>query len=145
MQFTPRRTIGGRAWLSIRLPSADQEKVLVLWANTSLGLLLYWWHANKQQAGRGSIGRSALRSLPVLDVVALKPKQVARAVRLFDKICEEPLLPLHDIQRDPARKELDERFSRDVLRLPESILTEDGALAVLRMKLGREPSVRGKK
>jgi hypothetical protein len=36
MQFTPRRSIGGRAWLSISLSSAEQEKALVLWANTSL-------------------------------------------------------------------------------------------------------------
>jgi hypothetical protein len=30
MQFTPRKTIGGRAWLSIRLSSVEQEKALVL-------------------------------------------------------------------------------------------------------------------
>jgi hypothetical protein len=65
MQFTPRRTIGGRAWLSIRLQSVEQEKALVLWANTSLGLLLYWWHSNKQQPGRGSIGKSALQTFSV--------------------------------------------------------------------------------
>ena len=47
MQFTPRKTIGGRAWLSILLKSKDLEKALVLWANTSLGLLLRWWHSNK--------------------------------------------------------------------------------------------------
>jgi len=40
MQFTPRRTIGGRAWVSVRLSSARQEKALVLWGNTSMGLLL---------------------------------------------------------------------------------------------------------
>lgn len=51
MQFTPRKTIGGRAWLSIRLSSIEQEKALVLCANTSLGILLRWWHSNKQQSG----------------------------------------------------------------------------------------------
>jgi hypothetical protein len=40
MQFTPRKSIGGRAWLSISLETAEREKALVLWANTSLGLLL---------------------------------------------------------------------------------------------------------
>jgi hypothetical protein len=68
MQFTPRRAIGGRAWLSIRLSSVEQEKAVVLWANTTLGALLYWWHANKQQSGRGSIkipfGGNWMRSLP---------------------------------------------------------------------------------
>ena len=59
MQFTPRRTIGGRAWLSIRLASVEQEKALVLWANTSLGMLLHWWHSNKQQSGRGASASGA--------------------------------------------------------------------------------------
>jgi hypothetical protein len=145
MQFTPRRTIGGRAWLSIRLASEEQEKALVLWANTSLGLLLHWWHANKQQSGRGSISKLALEALPILDVTALEPKQIARAVKIFDTMCCRQLLPIHDMDRDPVRKELDEKVVRGVLGLAESITAAGGPLDVLRMKLSREPSVRGNK
>ncbi len=47
MQFTPRPTIGGRSWLSIKLASEKHEKALALWANTTLGLMLHWWHSNK--------------------------------------------------------------------------------------------------
>jgi hypothetical protein len=145
MQFAPRRTIGGRAWLSIRLSSVELEKALVLWANTSLGLLLHWWHANKQQSGRGSIGKTALQTLPILDVTALKPNQLVEAVKLFDAMSNQQLLPLHEIDRDPIRKELDEKFVRNVLELSEPILMPGGPLEVLRMKLSREPSVRGQK
>ena len=145
MQFTPRKTIGGRAWLSIKLSSVDQEKALVLWANTSLGLLLHWWHGNKQQSGRGSIGKSMLQTLPTLDVTTLEPKLLAEAVKLFDAMCEQPLLPLHEIDRDSIRKELDEAFARDVLRLSEPILSSGGPLELLRMKLSQEPSIRGGK
>lgn len=145
MQFTPRRTIGGRAWLSIRLSSAEQEKALVLWANTSLGLLLHWWHANKQQSGRGSIGKSALQFLSVLDVTALKPKQLDEAVKLFDVMTGKELLPLHKIDEDPVRQELDEKFARNVLGLAAPILVSGGPVELLRMKLSREPSIRGQK
>ena len=145
MQFTPRKTIGGRAWLSIGLSSVDQEKALVLWANTSLGLLLHWWHANKQQSGRGSIGKSMLHTLPILDVTTLEPKLLAEAVKLFDAMSEQPLLPLHELDRDPIRRELDEAFARNVLRLSEPILAFGGPLELLRMKLSREPSIRGSK
>jgi hypothetical protein len=145
MQFTPRKTIGGRAWLSIRRLSVEQEKALVLWANTSLGLLLRWWHSNKQQAGRGSIGKSTLQTLPVLDVTALTPKQIDWAVKIFDAMSGQQLLPLHEIDKDPVRKELDEQFARNVLDLAEPILSQDGPLEILRMKLSREPSVRGQK
>ena len=145
MQLTPRKTIGGTAWLSIKLSSGDQEKALVVWANTSLGLLLHWWHANKQQSGRGRIGKKMLHTLPILDVTALEPKLLAEAVQLFDAMSEQPLLPLHKLDSDPVRKELDEAFARNVLRLPESILTSGGPLELLREKLSREPSIRGGK
>jgi hypothetical protein len=145
MQFTSRRTIGGRAWLSIQLASVEQEKALVLWGNTSFGLLLHWWHANKQQSGRGNIGKTALQALPALDVTRLKPKQLAEAVKLFDVMSGEELLPMHEIDKDPTRAELDTQFARKVLELNESIVTPGGALDLLRMKLSREPSIRGHK
>jgi len=145
MQFTPRRTIGGRAWISIRLSSVEQEKALVLWANTSLGLLLHWYNANRQQSGRGSVGVVPLRDFPILDVTALKPKQLGKAVRLFDAMSEMDLLPLHEIDEDAVRRELDERFAREVLGLPASMLAPGRPLELLRMKLAREPSVRGHK
>jgi len=145
MQFTPRRTIGGRAWLSVRLSSVEQEKALVLWANASLGILLRWWHSNKQQAGRGSIGKSALHALPVIDVTALNPVQLAEAARLFDEMCQKELRPVHDIDEDPVRRDLDEKFGREVLGLPGHLLQPGGPLELLRAKLGLEPSIRGNK
>jgi hypothetical protein len=145
MQFTPRKTIGGRAWLSIKLATVEQETALVLWGNTSLGLLLRWWHSNKPQAGRGSISKRALHALPVLDVTALTATQVDEAARIFDTMCNREMLPMHEIDQDPVRKELDEQFSRRVLGLAEPILAPGGPLDILRMKLSREPSVRGTK
>ncbi|MDM8553472.1 hypothetical protein QUF75_01940 [Desulfococcaceae bacterium HSG7] len=145
MQFTPRRTIGGRAWLSVKLATVEQEKVLVLWGNTSLGLLLRWWHSNKQQSGRGSIGKQALHTLPILDITALTPTQMDEAVKIFDAMHNQKMLPMYKIDIDPVRKEMDEEFARKVLNLPESILMEGGPLDILRMKLSREPSVRGNK
>ncbi len=145
MQYTSRRTIGGRAWPSISLASDLEEKALVLWANTSFGLLMHWWHANKQQSGRGSIGKSALQSLPILDVRALTLRQLKAATTLFDDFSTKDLLPLNEIDQDNARRELDTEFVRDVLGLPAHVIAEDGPLELLRMKLAREPSIRGSK
>jgi hypothetical protein len=145
MQFTPRRTIGGRAWLSIQLPSVEQEQTLVLWANTSLGMLLRWWHSNRQQSGRGNIGRLTLHTLPVLDLTALTSEQIHEAVKIFEAMGGQQLLPLHEMDKDPVRKELDEQFARKVLGLSEGVLIPGGPLELLRMKLSREPSIRGSK
>jgi len=145
MQFTPRKTIGGRAWTSIALSTEDQEKALVLWGNTSLGLLVHWWIANKQQSGRGNVTPNVLEHLPVWDVTALTPDQLKKAAKLFDVMCGKQLLPIHEIDKDPNRKELDERFAREVLGSSESIIQSGGPLELLRMKLAQEPSIRGNK
>ena len=102
MQFTSRKTIGGRAWPSITLTNAELEKALVLWANSTLGLLLRWWHSNKQQAGRGSIGVSALASLPVLDVTKLSKEALFKAVDIFDEMKHKELRPVNEIAQDPC-------------------------------------------
>jgi hypothetical protein len=60
-------------------------------------------------------------------------------------MCHETFLPIHEIDKDPVRKQLDERFGREVLGLPDLMLQPDGALDVLRMKLAQEPSIRGNK
>jgi len=145
MQFTSKKAIGGRAWPSISLSSPKQEKALVLWANSSLGLLLHWWHANKQQAGRGSIGVSALESLPVLDVTKLSPKALAKAVAIFDEIKCRELRPINEISHDAVRAEIDTRIATEVLGFPKELVKPDGPLALLRQKLALEPSIIGGK
>lgn len=145
MQFTQRKTIGGTAWISIQLPEVAHEKALVLWANTTLGLLMFWWHSSKQQTGRGRLTKTTLQTLPVLDVTALDADQLEAAARLFDEMNQLPLRPLHELDRDENRKALDRRFYGAVLGLDDSLLADDGPLDILRQKLCREPSIRGRK
>jgi hypothetical protein len=126
-----------------KLTELEQEKALVLWANSTRGLLLHWWHANKQQAGRGSIGVSALGSLPVLDVTKLSPEALARAVAIFEDLKRRPLRPINEIDRGGVRHELDTRLTTEVLGFPPELVAPDGPLALLRQKLALEPSIAG--
>jgi len=145
MQFTPRRSLGGSAWISVKLASVDEEKTLVLWANTAIGFLLHWWHANKQQAGRGRIGVAPLETLPVLDIGALTAAQVSKAAKIFDAFCDAALLPLNKIDTDIVRHQIDKRFGCEVLNLPQNLFAPDGPVDLLRRKLAAEPSIRGSK
>ncbi len=145
MQFTERKTIGGTAWISIQLPIIDHEKALVLWGNTILALLMFWWHASKQQPGRGRLAKTTLDTLPILDITSLSADQLQRAVQIFDDTCQLPLKPLHELDIDENRKRLDRRFYGEVLGLPDAILADGGPLDILRQKLSREPSIRGSK
>jgi hypothetical protein len=144
-QFTPRETLGGRAWLAVKLGSTDLEKVACLWGNCSLGLLVHWFSANRQQSGRGNIGKNQLALLPFLNVKVLAPDVVAAGVKVFDDLCETELLPLHELASDPARAELDRRFLTECLGLSAAIVAKGGPVDLLRLKLSQEPSVRGHK
>lgn len=145
MQFTRRLTMGGRAWTSIKLASVKQEMALVLWSNTTLGMLCYWWHANKQQAGRGSIGKTALESLSALDVAAFSADQLETCERLFDEFAYIRMRPLNELHIDVARHTLDHAFLHQVLGFPAPVFSADGPLHLLRQKLSHEPSVAGQK
>jgi hypothetical protein len=145
MQFTKKRTIGGNAWPSIKLKTPDQEKALVVWGNTSLGLLLHWWHSNKQQSGRGRIGVFSLKTLPILDVTCLSAQQLASASQIYNAMKEREFRPFNEIDHDPARAELDSRFAIEVIGMSAVMAASGGPLALLREKLAKEPSIRGGK
>jgi hypothetical protein len=145
MQFTNRQTIGGHAWPSIKLANSDHERALVVWANSSLGLLLHWWHANKQQAGRGRVVISAIGSLPVLNVAKLSKEALSKAVAIFEDMRHRELRPVNEIDRDPVRQELDTRIAAEVLGFPPELVTPHGPLSLLRQKLALEPSIAGGK
>jgi hypothetical protein len=108
MQITPRKTIGGRSWPTISLADYAKETILTLWANCTLGFLLHWWHSNKNQAGRGVIGITALETLPVLDISVLTDEAIEDGRLIFDDLKNQPLRPFNEIGIDPVRSELDE-------------------------------------
>jgi len=121
MQFTSGKAIGGHAWPSIKLLNAEQEKALVLWGNCTLGLLLHWWYVNKQQAGRGRSGVSALASMPVLDVTKLSEERLSKAVAIFDDVKNQELRPVNEIANDLVRAEIDRRLAVEVLGFPPEL------------------------
>ena len=140
--FTETPNIGGRAWPNVKFDDRAHEIAYTLWGNTTLGLLCYWWHSSRQQAGRGSMPITAMRSMPTLDVTKLSPAQLARAEEIFEDMRDSQFLPANEAYRDNTRKELDHRVLIDMLGLPESILKP---LDLLRLKWCSEPSVHGGK
>ena len=140
--FTETQAIGGRAWPNVKFDDRAHEVAYTLWGNTTLGLLCYWWHSSRQQAGRGSMPITAIRSMPTLDVTKLSPAQLAKAEEIFEDMRDSQFLPANEAYRDNTRKELDHRVLIAMLGLPESILEP---LDLLRLKWCSEPSVHGGK
>ena len=140
--ITENRTLGGRAWPNVQFNRREHETAYSLWGNSTLGLISYWFHASRQQSGRGLMPITAIRSMPTLDVTRLSEDQLQVAKGIFDEIKHLEFLPANEAYRDDTRKLLDRRVLIDLLNLPDSILEP---LDTLRLKWCSEPSVHGGK
>lgn len=134
--------IPGRAWPGFRCKKTEHEIPIVLWANSTIGLISYWWRATRQQAGRVSLTITNLPSLVVLDPRILSDHQFNLANKIFEDISSQDLLPANEAYRDPVRQKLDEALLVDLLGFDRRILTP---LSLLRDKWCNEPSVHGGK
>lgn len=141
--FTEDETIGGTAWPNLKFDSRELEIAHTLWGNSTLGLLLYWWHSSRQQAGRGRMPITAIRTMPTLDVASLSDAQLKIAEEVFEDFREREFLPANEAYRDESRKELDRQVLVDLLGLAEEKVM--GPLDLLRRKWCSEPSVHGDK
>src|SRR5262249_55302413 len=137
--FTERPSIGGRAWPSVIFHDVVQAKAFTVWSSSTLGLLLYWWTANKQHPGRGGVPVTALRDLPTLDLGAISRARLRAMAGVFDGLARRPLLPVNEIDVDETRAEID----RSVLEILDVSLHE--TLREVRRALAREPSIMGTK
>ena len=140
--LTPAKCIGGRAWPSFVVEPEEWEKPLALWANSTLGLMCFWWAGTRQQQGRAMLTISRLPTLLVLDPRRLSEAQMRAAHGVFDDFREREMLPANEAYRDEVRHDLDRALLLDVLDLPEALL---GPLATLRESWCAEPTVHGGK
>ena len=140
--FTEFRTIGGTAWPNVIFPDNRFDYPFTLWANTTLGLLLFWWYASRQQQGRGRTTIAAIETLPVLDFRALSEEQLSTAEGIFDEFRELELLPAYLADADPHRALLDRRVLGELLGFDEEVYRGVRRLA---RKWCAEPSVHGGK
>ena len=101
--ITDRESIGGRAWPNVIFPDTRFDSVFALWCNCTLGLLLFWWRASRQQSGRGALTINGIESLPVLDCRALTDEQLRTAEDIFDEFRGLELKPAYLADADPNR------------------------------------------
>ena len=138
--YTDKKTLGGSGWPNVSLGSATIEKTYSLWSNSTLGMLCYWWHANRQQSGRGVMPVSAMDSLPILDFRTLTDEQLETAERIFEEFRDKELMPAYLADADPNRDLLDRRVIMDLLGFDEEVYRGVRRLA---QKWCAEPSVHG--
>ena len=140
--FTEQKSIGGRAWPNVDFDPQRFDIACAVWSNSTLGLLLYWWHSNVQVAGRGDMTIRMAESLPVLDLHTLTDAQLIVAENIFNEFRDLELQPAYLADADPNRALLDRRVICDLLGFDEEIYP---AVRRLSAKWCAEPSVHGGK
>ena len=140
--LTPTKAIGGTAWPNFLPEQGEWTLPLVLWANTTLGLLAFWWIGTRQQQGRARLTITQLPRLTVLDPRTLTSDQIAQAEDIFERFKEKTFLPANEAYRDGVRQALDRAVLVELLQLPEAVLEP---LSILRNQWCAEPSVHGGK
>ena len=140
--FTERESMGGVAWPNVRFQNGRFDYAFTLWCNSTLGLLLFWWHSNRQQSGRGRTTIRAVESLPILDLCVLDEEQLRTAEAVFNELRDIELKPAYLADADPNRALLDRRVVCDLLGFDEGVYD---AVRRLAAKWCAEPSVHGGK
>jgi len=121
-------------WWPVRLLEQDDdyEKALILWLNSTPGLLLLLTRREETRGAWVKFRKPVLSEMPVLDVGALTVDQLNRLVDAYDALSNKPLLPFPKMASDPVREALDTAVS-SALALPD--------LSVLRKLLAQEPVI----
>ena len=105
-------------WWPVEVEDESSEKALVLWLNSSLGLLTILSQRTTTRGGWVAMKKGDLKELPVLDTRCLSVAQIQKLSELFDVLTESEFERLPSMADCPARSLLDERIS-EILGLPD--------------------------
>ena len=140
--LTPEKTLGGTAWPNFILDDERHEITVMLWLNSTLGLMSYWWEGTRQQLGRTRVTISALPSVPSIDPREFDEPTMRKAEDLFERFRDMEFLPANESYHDPNRKALDKALLVELLGVPKDIADD---FDVIRRQWCAEPSVHGGK
>lgn len=113
----------------------DFSKILSLWLNSSLGLLLLLAHREDTEGSWVGFKKPSLEIMPVLNPFSLEEHQQNTLLKAFDTFSKMSFKPLKEIHADETRKKLDTLFAA-TLGLNH--------LDFLRKALGKEPLLTNK-
>lgn len=114
--------------------SEEQRKVLLLWLNSTLGLLFYFGRRAITRSAWMQMKKPAWEATPVLDVRRLDSKQLRALASTYDSLAKQTLQPLAQLDNDPTRIMIDAALCK-ALNLP--------ALEPIRDLMVREPGLTG--
>jgi hypothetical protein len=131
--FVRQKVLAVQWWSFVsNMGDENYEKALVIWLNSTPGLLLLLGHRQETQGAWVKFKKPVLKQMPVLDVRNIQDSARKKLVQAFDQLAGKDLLPLPEMEKDSTRAAIDEAVA-DALDLPN--------FSILRELLAREPII----
>ena len=140
--FTDEKSAGGRVWPNVTFEDDRYDYAFALWSNSTLGLLSFWWHSNRQQSSKATLKITVAPTMPILDLRSLSDEQHSTAKRIFEKFRNKVFKAAYLADIDPKRERLDQFVICDLLGFDHDTFR---AVRRLAAKWCAEPSVHGGK
>lgn len=134
--YTAVKTVGGSTWPSILIDKM-QEKALVIWCNSTYGILCYWSLTGKQQLGRGRTSRIAILNLSIPSFKKMNKNDLNSMTQIYDEYYKIKLDRIKNLWKDKTRINIDRRVGK--------ILNINLDMDKVRVRLCMEPSISGGK
>jgi len=127
----------GPTWWELSTPSlgAKEKKALVIWFNSTLGLVSLLFSSEEGEGPWIKLKKNKLAGIGVLDVTNLEHGQLERIAATFDEHRDRDLSSVASLESDPVRVAIDNQFA-SVFEFDED------RLARLRRMLATEPRLR---
>jgi hypothetical protein len=120
-------------WPLLLFDENDQmEKALVLWLNSTLGLVILLAHRQEVQGSWVAFQKPILNKLPVLEISALPAEKIRALASTYDLLSLDTMLPFPNLAHDVTRQRIDEAIV-EALEFPD--------IGILRDLLSHEPIV----
>lgn len=122
---TDKPIMGGRAWCALLHDDPVVRFGFAVWANSTLGMVVHWSRAQRQQHGRSSTQLKAIGRMPCPDFGDKDLHARAAALLKSDPaLLTAQMMPARDAYRDPARAALDAAAAQ-MLGIPDADALRD--------------------
>lgn len=128
-----KRTLGNTWWgFDDSKLTSEQRKALLLWLNSTLGILLYFGRRAITRSAWMQMKKPAWSAMPVLNVRELSKASLTALAAAYDDVVKGELAPIAQLNVDRQRQKIDTAFC-GLLELPD--------LGPIRELLAREPGL----
>lgn len=129
----PKKVLGNTWWgFDDSALNEDQRKALLLWFNSTLGILSYFGRRAITEGAWMQMKKPAWSSMPVLDVRELTKPKLSALAKAYDDLAKQELAPIAQLDTDKVRQAIDTALGK-ALALPD--------LGSIRVLLSREPGL----